>query len=449
MVFTSRDLVRVLDETAELLEVCLVQQVARWAAPHSSSSSKSKAVGQPRTGVAAPAPPPPPPPGSRAHNDGDLTAAELERRLQANGAKRGNLSCSMMWDTKCNIGLVCTTPSGAKVFFGNRKAGGGCLDVGNQNRFPTEATTSPVENIYFDAPQRGVYKFEVWCNTVRAKGASAANRVVTVRLCKHGRDAQSAIEHIQGLSKGDKKLVFTATWDAQDDARAARAVGPSSQHKPPSKCNATSTRTDISSGPGPSAQVVSAATHRNGFFCGALCAAVSAINCGLVRDWKGTGNASTTCGAPQLTMPALDPHRWPCLQTSAQAAAQVAGGLGDEAGVLPGTNDEGRWSELLLQGAEAAAANAMGDLLDELQDKLQDKLQQRISSSKNEKAEQRTSTKETPSPRSEQRPRRSIRNTQRPTKNLIGHNTKRKLTPVSADHGHLTTLSSPHKRGRP
>ena len=75
------------------------------------------------------------------------------QKLSKSGAQRGDVTCSLRWDSHDDLDLHCKTPSGAHIYFGNMKAGGGWLDIddrGNGNL---------VENIFFDTPAPGQYVF--------------------------------------------------------------------------------------------------------------------------------------------------------------------------------------------------------------------------------------------------------------------------------------------------
>lgn len=88
-------------------------------------------------------------------------AGELGRRLKAAGAMVGKLTCSLMWDDNDDLDLHCETPSGEHIFWNHKKAKcGGHLDV-DMNASDKHLTTEGCENIYWQDPPKGHYKFWV------------------------------------------------------------------------------------------------------------------------------------------------------------------------------------------------------------------------------------------------------------------------------------------------
>ena len=227
------DLAAVLDKVSEVLDAQLCNASSTWSPIWVRTSPRPHG---PNTVASL----------SRTHD-------ELEQRLRQTQAKRGQLSCSIMWNTQCNIGLVCSLPSGAKIFFGSRTAGGGNMDVGNQNRFLSEATATPVENIYFAQPELGRYQFEVRCYNLRTKRGQ--RNTVCARLCKSGCFEDKVV---QSLGQGELKLLFSTQWNAADVARSNLR----------SKASAT--------------DVVSVTRHAHSQYKTALCRAINTVN-GLLQ----------------------------------------------------------------------------------------------------------------------------------------------------------------------
>jgi hypothetical protein len=72
---------------------------------------------------------------------------EMQRRLKAAGAKRGDVTVSLMWSGRDDLDLHVTPPSGEKIWYNNRRSAcQGELDI-DANR--SHDNDQPVENIYW------------------------------------------------------------------------------------------------------------------------------------------------------------------------------------------------------------------------------------------------------------------------------------------------------------
>tara|TARA_B100000945_G_scaffold267278_1_gene227322 strand:- start:755 stop:1951 length:1197 start_codon:yes stop_codon:yes gene_type:complete len=93
----------------------------------------------------------------------------LEQRLEREGAKRGSVQISLLWDNWNDLDLHVITPSGEHVYHDNRNSScGGELDI-DMNFKPTSKT--PVENIVWTkTPPPGVYRVGVRHYKIHTKG---------------------------------------------------------------------------------------------------------------------------------------------------------------------------------------------------------------------------------------------------------------------------------------
>ena len=83
-----------------------------------------------------------------------LSGDTLVRLLRSLGAGSGTITVSMLWNTADDADLHVVTPGGEEIYYGNPRAGGGELDVDMQ---VSSVVDDPVENIYFQDPERGTY----------------------------------------------------------------------------------------------------------------------------------------------------------------------------------------------------------------------------------------------------------------------------------------------------
>jgi len=96
-------------------------------------------------------------------------ASALEKRLEREGAKRGSVQISLMWDNWNDLDLHVITPSGEHIYHDNRNSTcGGELDI-DMNFKPT--SKSPVENIVWtNSPPPGVYRVGVRHYKIHTRG---------------------------------------------------------------------------------------------------------------------------------------------------------------------------------------------------------------------------------------------------------------------------------------
>ncbi len=86
---------------------------------------------------------------------------ELQKRLQREEAKTGDVQISLMWDNANDLDLHCEDPSGERIFYGHKIAASrGELDVDMNARPPY--SSQPVENIYWPTNGAPEGSYRVW-----------------------------------------------------------------------------------------------------------------------------------------------------------------------------------------------------------------------------------------------------------------------------------------------
>ena len=83
-----------------------------------------------------------------------------QSRLAERGGREGELTISLLWESRADLHMFVGCPSGELIHFGKQVACGGRLDVGG-NHDPASSVSNPVESMYFDAPQSGKYAISV------------------------------------------------------------------------------------------------------------------------------------------------------------------------------------------------------------------------------------------------------------------------------------------------
>lgn len=91
--------------------------------------------------------------------DGNVTDSIRERVKNAGGNVDGKLRFSLAWNNTDDLDLHVYTPNGSRIYFGNRSAQGGRLDVDANGQ--DGMRSDPVENVAFQSPTDGIYVVKV------------------------------------------------------------------------------------------------------------------------------------------------------------------------------------------------------------------------------------------------------------------------------------------------
>eukprot|EP00494_Astrolonche_serrata_P030669 UN30937 len=144
----------------------------------------------------------------------DLAIPDMTRRLKREKAKTSDhLVCSLQWNTLDDLDIWCKTPSGSKIYYGNRTADGGHLDV---DMNAGQSSREPVENIYWKKkPVHGQYVFSVNLFSYKQKqhGETIPYRI-TYRI-------GNLVKHVDGLvggTHGRTVDLHVLNWKGPDKA---------------------------------------------------------------------------------------------------------------------------------------------------------------------------------------------------------------------------------------
>lgn len=123
---------------------------------------------------------------------------EMQRRLEREEAKSGDVQISLMWNNLNDLDLHCIDPSGDRIFYEQMKSrSGGELDVDMNAREPY--SSEPVENIYWPPDGAPEGKFQI----------------IVKHYAVH--DVVNPTDYVIGLKHGDEVKEFKGTVSLNDE----------------------------------------------------------------------------------------------------------------------------------------------------------------------------------------------------------------------------------------
>lgn len=165
-----------------------------------------------------------------------ISEENFNGRLQREKAKTGAVSVSLAWndpsdlDLEASVYLSLPTGGMAKIFYGNKQAAGGYLDVDMHAR-DGEESSEPVENIFWKKPPAGVYI--IYVNLYKKRGTRGAAIPFRALLRREGEDDLSREGEVEmEPSKSRRVEVFRFTVDKDGEVSMNRVGGPPPGIKP-------------------------------------------------------------------------------------------------------------------------------------------------------------------------------------------------------------------------
>lgn len=137
--------------------------------------------------------------------------AELAKRLEREGAKSGDVTISLMWNTEDDLDLAVVTPGGFRINYQAKKSPcGGELDVDMNASAPYN--TKPVENVFWGAgtgAPLGRYKVDV--NLYGYHGSGDSTREVPFR-CAISDIAKRSLGQIRSSADSHHLAACVCVW---------------------------------------------------------------------------------------------------------------------------------------------------------------------------------------------------------------------------------------------
>ncbi len=154
-------------------EIAALERQALLAERNCARQETAQAAPPPPAPAPEPAPEPEPTPEPEPEPD------EIDRRREAAGGERGELTITLVWNSRSDLDLHVTCPNGETLYFRNPNAcGSGVHDV---DANASDRTQTPVENVRFGAgAPHGTYTIRV--NFYDAPSRYGSSHDFTVRV---------------------------------------------------------------------------------------------------------------------------------------------------------------------------------------------------------------------------------------------------------------------------
>lgn len=171
---------------------------------------------------------------------GTNLTSSVSGKLNASGARAGDITISMLWDTDDDLDMHVRyvnkeskesydpgeawdyTVDSDTIYYGSKDRAGGHLDI--DANVGGRTMQSPVENVYFDNPAKGVY--QIWINDYSDRNGKEvpSNATVRVQIGDQVKELTSTgvnwhtEEPLAFNSTGDKKPVYSFFYDPDDSS---------------------------------------------------------------------------------------------------------------------------------------------------------------------------------------------------------------------------------------
>lgn len=89
----------------------------------------------------------------------EVERSEFDNRMDQAGAQLGDLTFTLIWNSRADLDLHVSCPTGGTTSYRRRNSCNGTLDV--DSNAGSRSTTTPVENIYYNGPRGGQYSIRV------------------------------------------------------------------------------------------------------------------------------------------------------------------------------------------------------------------------------------------------------------------------------------------------